>query len=316
MPLPRSSTAAGRRAIRTAEPGDRPAPGRAHDASRAGPATAARAALRMVNGRDVPVPSRTGRHAPPCLRSSALRVALARFIAVRGSTARAEFTDVQRHLCRPAAHGAPALRVRHRRDGRRGRGRRAALTAFDDPRPGGRHGVPHRAADRGPARRPDGDRRRRNPAQRRAEPAAAAAAAARRRGHDQRRRGLDVGCVPARREPRPDAGAGRRPARRVVVGRRDVAGGDPARADRAHRDPARAGVEPVRRGRDRRRHPGLHEARGWHGVRGQRERRLRHVGHEECERGTARGAGAARLLAAGGRHEERRLQRDREPGQP
>ena len=108
--------------------------------------------------------------------------------------------------------------------------------------------------------------------------------------------GADVGRVPARRQPRPDAGAGRRPARRLVVGGRDLARGDPARPDRAHRDPARPGVEPLRRRRHRRRDPGVHAsaAAGAH-VDRQRERRLRHLRHVERQRGLRGSAGPARV---------------------
>ncbi len=62
-------------------------------------------------------------------------------------------------------------------------------------------------------------------------------------------------------QPGPDAGADRRHPDRVVERRRDVARGDSARPDRPDRDPARAGVEPLRRGRHRRRRAGVHPAR-------------------------------------------------------
>ncbi len=100
--------------------------------------------------------------------------------------------------------------------------------------------------------------------------------------------------VPARRQCGANARARRRHARRIRVERRNRARGDPARADRADRDPARPGVEPVRRGCDRRRHPGVHEAR-------QRRRacqcvgRLRHVRHlVRSGRASSGGSGAAR----------------------
>ena len=87
------------------------------------------------------------------------------------------------------------------------------------------------------------------------------AAPTRRRNHPERRSRLDIRRLPARREHGADAGADRRHARRVGVERRDGARGHPARADRAHRDPARSRIEPVRRGCDRRRDPGVHAPR-------------------------------------------------------
>ncbi len=125
--------------------------------------------------------------------------------------------------------------------------------------------------------------------------------------------GLDVGGVHPRRQPRPDAGADRRPARRLVVGGRDVARGHSARPDRAHRDPARPGVEPLRRRRDRRRDPGVHEARGGQRVGAERRRRLRHLRHAQGERRVCavRWARLRFSLQAGGTRSTR-LQRDRQ----
>jgi hypothetical protein len=63
---------------------------------------------------------------------------------------------------------------------------------------------------------------------------------------------------------------------------RDVARSDPARPGRPHRDPARAVVEPLRRGCDRRRRPGVHRERNV-GADRQRERgrgHLRHMGRQ------------------------------------
>ncbi len=172
-------------------------------------------------------------------------------------------------------------------------------------RPRRRHRGARGAADRRRAGRRHRHRRGRNPAQRRAEPGRAAAAATRRRDRAERRTGLGVRRAAARRQPRPDAGADRRPARGLVVGGCDHPRGDPARPDRSHRDTARAGVESVRRRRDRRRRAGVHEAAAGPAqgatLHAQRLRRLRHLQH-----GGRVGAdspatnGVAALLAAGG----------------
>ena len=134
---------------------------------------------------------------------------------------------------------------------------------------------------------------RRDRAWRRAGRRRAAAAPARRRDRPERRAGRDGRRVPARRERRADARADRRHARRFGVERRDGAGGDSARADRADRDPARAGVEPLRRRCDRRRHPGLHAARRRRRAR-QCVGRLRHVRHRRRDRRASRGGSDAR----------------------
>ena len=89
-----------------------------------------------------------------------------------------------------------------------------AQPAQHDARTGRRHRRARRAADRRRAGRRHRDRRRRDPAQRRAEPGRTAAASARRRDRAERRTGLGVRRAAARCQPRPDAGADRRPARR------------------------------------------------------------------------------------------------------
>ena len=123
-----------------------------------------------------------------------------------------------------------------------------------------------------------------------------AAAAAGRGDHPERRPRLAVRDLPARRQPRADAGAGRRHPHRLVERRRDFARGDSARPDRPHRDPARTGVEPLRRGRDRRRRAGVHAAR--HGV-------LRRQCERRATAPTARGTSKAACPARRGRSPSR-----------
>ena len=108
------------------------------------------------------------------------------------------------------------------------------------------------------------------------------------------------GDLPARRQPRPDAGPDRRHPDRVVERGRDVARGDPARPDRPDRDPARPGVEPLRRGRDRRRRAGVHAARNGE-PRRQRERGLRHVRHLGRQGRRVRHVGPLHVRRAGRR---------------
>ena len=116
---------------------------------------------------------------------------------------------------------------------------------------------------------------------------------------------------------RPDAGAGRRHARRIVDERRRGAGGHPARPDRADRDPARTRVEPVRRRCDRRRDPGVHAHAAATACTPMRRvpatARYRHLGSVGGVSRRRGAAGAAALQFSG--TPERRLQRHRQPGE-
>ena len=187
---------------------------------------------------------------------------------------------------------------------RRGRWRRAHRKA----RSGRGDRDARGAADRRPPRRRHRHRRRGDRARRRARPRRPPSPAARHRDHAQRRSRGRVGRVHPRRQPRPDAGAGRRPARRLRVDRRDDAGGDPAGSDRAHRDPARAGVEPLRRRRDRRRDPDLHLRRVGDAA-GDGECQRRQLRDPRAQRARRRQRRPAAAVAAGGSARERRLQR-------
>ena len=151
--------------------------------------------------------------------------------------------------------------------------------------------------------------------QRRAKPRRAAAAPARRRDRAERRAGVDLRRVPARRQSRPDAGAGRRPARR----RRRRTGTTALEAiplDQIERieilrgpasslygaDAIGGVIQVFTRARRRRRAA-------------QRERRLRHLRHVGRRRGRQRRErprGVTRLQV--GAHAQRRLQRDRQSG--
>ena len=182
-------------------------------------------------------------------------------LAVRGCTALRGATQ-----CRPPSIARDDASSSLSRPRDAGTARAQNAQPEHDARSGRRHRCAHGAADRRRAGRRHRDRRGRNPAQRRAEPGRIAAAAAWRRDRAERRPGLGVRRAAARRQPRPDAGADRRPARGLVVVGVDDARSDSARPDRPHRDPARARVEPVRRRRHRRRRPGVHEAAAGRGA--------------------------------------------------
>ena len=112
----------------------------------------------------------------------------------------------------------------------------------------------------------------------------------------------------------PDAGADRRHPDRVVERGRDIARSDPARPDRPDRDPARTSVEPLRRGRDRRRRAGVHAARNGRAD-GQCERGLRHLRHLGRQGWRRRNERAGDVRGAGSGEGEQRLQRLRRPGE-
>ena len=230
----------GRRAVKTGEPGDRPASG---------------VALRRVAARREPATRERGwRPTSARVRSVAT--------AVRGCAASRRLA--MSHRFRP---GARSLGARPRRcvaapSARPPRqvaaGRRAPRSSI---RVVGHRGA-RPAAARRPARRRHRDRRAtrsRAPA-RRASPSCCSASPASRSSRTAARARLSgVFLRGANRSQTLVLIDGIRD--RVVERGRDVARSDSARPDRPHRDPARTGVEPLRRGRDRRRHPGVHAPR-------------------------------------------------------
>ena len=252
--------AAGRRAVKTGEPGDRPAPAAARNERRRDKSTTREGVAE--------VPVRPDRASP---RANAALHALARSVArhhPRGAArpTRSVSMSHRPEYVPPAEPRPPAppsvLALRHAC----GVLLRRAASPRAPPRPhrrrSSRSSSPPGQSQPSPtcspmSRSSAGTRSRGRGRQRRR----AAAAAARRRDRAERRsRGQYRACSCAART------GGRRwcsstACARVVDGRRDVARGDPARPDRAHRDPARARVEPLRRRCDRRRDPGVHEKR-------------------------------------------------------